>query len=117
MFSSALALAFLLQQPQQAAPAVARVVVTPNAPTVVAGDTLRLRAQALDAAGKVVPGANILFQATGGAFEAHIDSTGLVSSGAVGTLPVVVAAVVPGAKPVVQRVEVRMIPGPAARID
>ena len=117
MFSSALALAFLLQQPQQPAPAVARVVVTPNAPTVVAGDTLRLRAQALDASGRVVSGANILFQATGGAFEAHIDSTGLVSSGAVGTLPVVVAAVVPGAKPVVQRVEVRMVPGPAARID
>lgn len=115
MFSSALALAFLLQQPAPAT--IARVAVTPTTLSVVAGDTLRLRAQALDAAGRPVPGARILFQAAGGAFEAQVDTAGLVSSGAVGILPVVVTAVVPGGKPVVQQLNVRMVPGPAARIE
>jgi hypothetical protein len=114
MFSPILAVAFLLQQPQQS---VARVTVTPTPLTVVAGDTLRLRAQALDASGRPVSGAIILFQPTGGMFEASIDSTGLVTSGAVGVLPIAVTAVVPGGKPVIERVEVRMVPGPAARVD
>src|SRR4051794_18349727 len=115
MFSQIFAVAFLLQQPTQSA--IARIAVTPAAPTVVAGDTLRLRAQALDAAGRPVPGANIMFQPAGGAFEARVDSAGLVSSGAVGTLPVVISAFIPGGKPVIERVNVRMVPGPAARID
>ena len=115
MFSQIFAVAFLLQQPTQAT--IARIAVTPAAPTVVAGDTLRLRAQALDAAGRPVSGANILFQPSGGFFEASVDSAGLVSSGAVGTLPVVISAFIPGGKPVIERVNVRMVPGPAARID
>jgi hypothetical protein len=117
MFAPVLAVAFLLQQPTPGT--IARIAITPAAPTVVAGDTLRLRAQALDAAGRPVAGANILFQPGGGFFEAAIDSTGLVSSGAVGTLPVVITAFVPGpgSKPVVERVAVRMVPGAAARID
>jgi len=115
MFSQIFAVAFLLQQPTQTT--IARIAVTPAAPTVVAGDTLRLRAQALDAAGRPVAGANIMFQAAGGAFEAHVDSAGLVSSGAVGTLPVVISAFIPGGKPVIERVNVRMVPGAAARID
>src|SRR5204862_461563 len=84
---------------------------------VVAGDTLRLHARAVDAAGRPIEGALILFQPAGGFFEAHIDSAGLVSSGAVGTLPVVVSAVAPGGKPVIERISVRMVPGPAARIE
>jgi hypothetical protein len=115
MLSQIFAVAFLLQQPTQAT--IARIAVTPAAPTVVAGDTLRLRAQALDASGRPVPGANILFQPAGGFFEAQVDSTGLVSSGAVGTLPVVISAFIPGGKPVIERVAVRMVAGPAARID
>ena len=114
-----LALAAMMQQQpaQQSSASVARVVITPAAPVVVAGDTLRLRARALDAQGRTLDGAIILFQAAGGMFEARIDSAGLVTTGAVATLPVVVSAVVPGGKPVIHRVAVRIVPGPAARID
>jgi hypothetical protein len=116
MLSPILAVAFLLQQPAAASP-IARIAITPTVHTVVAGDTLRLRAQALDASGRAVPNARILFQPGGGFFEASIDSAGLVSSGAVGTLPVVITAVVPGGKPVIERLAVRMVPGPAARME
>ena len=113
-----LALLLVLQQPaQQSSPAIARVAITPASPVVVAGDTLRLHARAVDASGRPIEGAIILFQPAGGFFEAHVDSAGLVTAGAVGTLPVVVSAVVPGAKPVIERVTVRMVPGPAGRIE
>jgi len=111
----ALALALQQQPAQQAASPVSKIVVTPAALRVVAGDTLRLRAQAVDAQGQPVQGARIMFQ--GGAFEGTVDSTGLVMAGAVGTLQVAVAAIVPGSKPLVQRLQVQMVPGPAARID
>ncbi|HEX4935762.1 MAG TPA: Ig-like domain-containing protein [Gemmatimonadaceae bacterium] len=97
-------------------PEVARIVVSPAKPTMVAGDTLRLSAQALDAAGKPVPGVRIRFQAQGGRFEGTVDTLGLVESGATGTLPVVAVAIIPGARPKVERFEVRMVAGPAASI-
>ena len=75
MFSQLFAVAFLLQQPTQAP--IARIAITPAAPTVVAGDTLRLRAQALDAAGRPVTGANIMFQAAG----RHIPSSLVTTNG------------------------------------
>jgi len=113
-----LALLLVLQQPaQQSTPSIARVVVTPTAPVVVAGDTLRLHARAVDASGRPIEGAIILFQPAGGFFEAHVDSAGLVTAGAVGTVPIVVSAVAPGAKPVIERISVRMVPAPAARVD
>ena len=113
------ALLLVMQQPGSApaSSSVARVVVTPASPVVVAGDTLRLRARALDAQGREVEQAIILFQATGARFEARVDSSGLVTAGAVGTLPVVVSAVAPGGKPSIERVEVRIVPGAAARVD
>lgn len=92
------------------APEVARIVVSPANPTVVAGDTLRLSAQAFDASGKVLEGVRIRFQAQGGRFEGTVDSLGLVESGATGTLPVVAFALVPGVRPRVERFEVRMAP-------
>jgi hypothetical protein len=101
-------------QVQQGVP---RVVVTPAPQTVVAGDSLQLHAQLLDAAGKPVPNARIMFRLAGAPFEGSVDSTGLVRSGATGTLPVAAIAMVPGEKPVVQRFEVTMVPGAAARID
>ena len=94
-----------------------RLVVTPVSRTVVAGDSLRLRAQLLDASGAPVPNARIMFVGAGGMFEGSVDSTGLVRSGAVGTIPVTAVALVSGAKPVIERFEVAMVPGPAARID
>jgi hypothetical protein len=83
---------------------------------MIAGDTLRLRAEALDANGRPVQGVRILFNATGAHFEAAVDSAGLIRSGATGTVPVMVTAVVPGARPLSQRVDVQMVPGPAARL-
>jgi hypothetical protein len=94
-----------------------RLVVTPANRTVVAGDTLRLGGQLIDAAGRPVPNARITFVSAGGHFEGSVDSTGLVRSGAVGTIPVTAVALVSGAKPVVERFEVAMVPGPAARVE
>ena len=118
MNASILLLAGLLQVPQQQAPSpIARVVVTPERPTVPAQDTLRLSAQALDAQGRPVPNATIRFVGAGGRFEGRVDETGLVTSGSTGIFPVSVIATVPGTAPVVHRVEVAMVAGPAARVD
>ncbi len=103
-------LALLLQAAQP------RLVITPAQPVVVAGDTLRLRAQVIDASGQPMANVRVRFQQGGGQFEATVDTTGLVTSGAAGSLPVVASAVIPGARPIVQRIDVRMVPGPAARI-
>ena len=91
-----------------------RIVVTPANPRMTAKDTLRLTAQAVDEAGKPVPGARVRYFAAGGRFEAQIDSTGLITSGAVGTFPVTISALVPGSRPLTRRVEVAMLPGAAA---
>ena len=98
------------------AQSVARVVISPAPASLVAGDTLRLKAQALDAAGRPVPGATIRFQQAGGQFEGIVTADGLVTTGAVGTVPVVVSAVLGSEKPVVARIEVRSLPGAAATV-
>ena len=102
---------------QGATSPVARITVTPVNPVVSAGDTLRLTAQALDAAGQPVAGAVVRFRAQGGRFEGTVDSLGFVESGATGTIPVAVVATVPGAAPKVSRVHVDMVPGPAAKSE
>ncbi|MDF1505078.1 hypothetical protein [Roseisolibacter sp. H3M3-2] len=116
----ALALLGLLQQPAQspaAAPSpVARIVVSPSDPVVAAMDTLRLTGRALDAQGNEVPGVRVRFQQAGGWFEGAVDTTGLVRAGATGMLPVAAVAVVPGTRPFVERVGVRMVPSAAARV-
>jgi hypothetical protein len=84
---------------------------------VSTGDTLRLTAQAVDASGQPVPNARIRFSGQGARFEGSVDSLGLVTAGATGTIPVAVVALVPGVRPVVHRVDVQMVPGPAARIE
>ena len=123
MLLQGFALLAVLQQTAQQPPAsgsqpsstIARVVVTPAQPTVTAGDTLRLRAEAVDASGRQVPGATVRFMSSSG--EGSVDSTGLVTSGSTGKMPVTVVATTPGTKPVIERLEIRMLPGPAARID
>ena len=102
--------------PSAAPSRIARVIVSPAQREVAAGDTLRLTAEARDAAGAIVPGVQFRFSATGGRFEGTVDQTGLVTAGATGTMPIAVAAILPGERPVVERLEVRMVPGPAARI-
>jgi hypothetical protein len=95
---------------------VARIVVTPTTREVPAGDTVRFSAQALDANGQPVANARIRFQSIGGE-GGEIDSTGVLVAGTTGMMPIGVAAIVPGARPKVERFEVRLVPGPAARVE
>jgi hypothetical protein len=112
-------LAFQQQGPQTSTlppSPIAKVVVTPTQRTVTVGDSLQLQAEAVDASGQRVVGATIRFVPAGAWFEGSVDSTGLVRAGAVGTLPVSAVAIVPGTKPVVERVDIRMVPGAATRV-
>jgi hypothetical protein len=119
----ALGLLLLVQQPQQPSPPplpaspIARVVVTPGVRSLTAGDTLRLSAQAFDSANSEIPNATVRFVGSGGRFEGRVDSTGLVNAGSTGTLGVSAVASVPGTRPVIERVEIRMLPGAAARVS
>jgi hypothetical protein len=121
MASSFFLIAALLQvptqQPQLPPSPIQQIEVLPANPQVVAQDTLRLSARALDAAGNVVPDARIRFVPAGGRFEGGVDESGLVRSGSTGTLPVTVVATVPGTAPVLKQLNVAMVPGPAARIE
>src|SRR5687767_4813790 len=97
---------------------IARVVVTPAKPVMNARDTLQLSAQALDASGRPVENVRFRYIGSGGArFEGRVDTTGLVRSGSTGTIPVTVVALVPGTRPVTEVVEVKMVPGPAAKVS
>ncbi|HXW97659.1 MAG TPA: Ig-like domain-containing protein, partial [Gemmatimonadales bacterium] len=80
------------------------------------GDTVRLQAQALDSAGQPLAGATVRFVGSGGRFEGRVDSAGLVSAGSTGTLGVTAIASVAGTRPVLQRLDIRMLPGAAARV-
>ena len=119
-----IALGLLLLVPQPPTPPtpaavpspIARVVITPAVRTLTAGDTLRLTAQALDSAGHVVPNAVIRFTGAGGRFEGRVDSTGLVYAGSTGTLGVAALASVPGSRPTIERLDIRMLPGVPARL-
>jgi hypothetical protein len=132
MLFNTLALALLLQAAQSpvqtaaqapsasavAAPIARLVVVQPQTLTMTAGDTVRLRMRALDAAGNEVPNVTFRFVPAGGGarFEGTVEPDGLLRSAATGVLPVGVTALVRGGAPVSQRVEIRMVPGPAARV-
>ena len=96
--------------------AAQRIIVTPTAPKMVAGETLQLKAELLDADGRAVKGATIRFQQAGAQFEGTVNESGLVSAGSVSTIPVVVSALVPGQKPAIKRIEVSVLPGPAASV-
>ena len=122
MVHALLILAALQQVPQQV-PAealppspVARIALTPAVPVVTAQDSLRLMAEALDSAGNPVPDATVRFIPVG-SFEGFVQDDGLVLSGATGKLPLTVVATVPGTQPFTHRVEVLMVPGPAASVE
>ncbi len=105
--------------PAAAAPAkarIARVVVNPVRRVVNAGETLQLSAEARDEAGNVIEGVQFRFSQTGAYFEGSVTPAGLVTSGSTGVIPAAVVAMLPGEQPKVERFEIRMLPGPAARI-
>ncbi len=101
---------------QETTSRIARLRITPAVRTMVAGDSLRLVVEPVDAAGNVVAGATIRFSAQGGRFQGSVDSSGWVRAGTPGTIPVSVVATMQGGRPVVERVEVRIEAGPPARI-
>lgn len=118
-----LPLALPAQQAATPAPAaastkarIARVVVMPLRRVVNAGETLQLSAEARDEAGNVIEGVSFRFSQTGAYFEGSLSSSGLVTAGATGVLPAAVVAMRQGEQPVVERFDIRMVPGPAARI-
>lgn len=125
MVHSLLLLIAAFQQPQApAAPKpvlqpspIAKVTVSPGSKvSLTAGDTVRLRAVALDETGKEVPNVTYRYMRSGGFFEGAVDSTGLVTAGSTGAMGVSVVASVPGTKPVVERVDLRFLAGPATKV-
>jgi len=121
-----LVLALVQQQPAAPAPAAPALAPSPIAKIVIAsgprmtlqaGDSAQIAAEARDADGKPVTNAALRFFAAGSArFEGRVDSAGFVRSGSTGTIPVTVVASVPGTRPVIERLDVVMVPGPAARV-
>lgn len=104
----------LAQQP----PEISRIIVSPASRSMTAGDTLRLRAEARDAQGNVIPGVTFRYRLGGSArFEGRVDSLGLVTAGSTAILPVTVTATLAGAKPKFEVVDIRALPGPAATIE
>src|SRR5688572_8720679 len=101
---------------QTPASGIERLRITPAARTIAVGDSLQLTVQAVDARGQVVPGAIVRFNAQGGRFQGAVDSLGWVRAGSPGTVPIAVTAMLPGGRPVVEKIEVRITPGPAARV-
>lgn len=118
MIAPVIALAALLtQQPQQAAPAspVARIRVIPANPVVTAGDTLRLRGEALDSAGRTVADATVRF--FGGGFEGSVDTSNVFHAGSRGIVAVRAVAMIPGqrmSRP--QAINVQIVSPPATRV-
>lgn len=107
-----------LQQPAAQGPEIARIIVTPASRTMIAGDTLRLRAEARDAQGNVIPGVTFRYRLGGSArFEGRVDSLGLVTAGSTSILPVTVTATLAGAKPKFEVIEIRALPGAAASVE
>lgn len=109
----------LLQQPAAQAPAgpapVAKVIVSPGKPTVAAGDSIKLVGSALDADGKPTE-ARILYGLAGGFFEGAVGRDGWVKGGSPGTIVAVVSAVQPGKRPVVERVEIKVVAAASVKV-
>ncbi len=113
-----------LQQPSQQPGAltlpqpIARVEVRPPEYALQVGDTVRLRAMAYDSAGRAMPEAVLRWFTSGGRFEGKVDSTGLVSAGATGTLNVAAVATLPGraVRSTVGFARVTVLPLPPAKI-
>jgi hypothetical protein len=99
------------------APAIASLQIMPKERTMRARDTLRLQVKALDAQGNEVPGATIRVSNAGGYFEGVVQPDGLIRSGSTGTIPVIVSATQLGRRPIIERLEIKMVAGPAHHIN
>jgi hypothetical protein len=110
------ALSPLAGQGQSSAPSATRLEISPARRELAVGDSLQLSARALDASGRPIPDATIIFKPEGLA-AASVDSTGLVRVGGVGDILILVTALVPGGKPMLEPVVLKALPGPARRIE
>src|SRR5262245_28222444 len=97
--------ALQFQQQNQPPSPIADLVITPSAAVLTPGDTIRLRGEARDSAGKVMPNARVRYYFR---FEGNVNSTGLVTAGSPGNLAVTAYAIVPGTRPFVKSVPVKV---------
>ena len=104
------------QQPPDTSSSAGRLEVSPARLELAVGDSLQLSAKAFDTTGKALPDATIFFKKQGLA-AATVDSTGLVRTGGIGDLRVLVTALVPGGRPILRIVEVNVLPSAAKRIE
>ena len=108
------------QQPSQApAPTtpIAVVVVQPAEAAIVVGDTIRLSAVARDSSGRPVDNAILRWFQSGGHFEGTVDSTGLVTGGATGTLTLTaLMSPAAGGSPTPGFARVTVLSPPASRV-
>ena len=104
-------------KPTLASP-IAKAVITPGEAALVVGDTLRLSVAASDSAGRPYTDVSTSWFTSGGFFEGHVDSTGLVSGGATGTVNVT-ALVRPkaGGRGVTAFSRITILPQPAAKLS
>ncbi|MGQ0712447.1 MAG: LVIVD repeat-containing protein [Gemmatimonadaceae bacterium] len=100
--------------PVAQATGISRIVISPATRTVRAGDTVQFSAQAFDASGAPIENVTIRF---GGQGSGSMDSTGRLIASAIGKLPIVAVATVPGNRPAVERRDLEIIPAPAARME
>jgi hypothetical protein len=100
----------------QSSPPIARLRIAPAVRSVAAGDSLQLAAEALDAQGNIIPGVRFAYRAEGGWFQGDMSETGMVRAGTPGTIPVAIVAMPAGGRPYTERLQVRIVAGPAARI-
>ncbi len=107
-----------LQQPPAQPQDIARIIVTPASRTMIAGDTLRLRAEARDAQNSVMTGVTFRYRLGSGArFEGRVDSLGLVTAGSTSILPITVTATSATARPKFEVIDIRVLPGAAAMVN
>ncbi|OLC07710.1 MAG: hypothetical protein AUH42_02990 [Gemmatimonadetes bacterium 13_1_40CM_70_11] len=108
----------LLQQPTTPAQPpfpIAKVVVAPTTAAIQVGQTVQLTGQALDSAGKPVPGAKVAWFA--GGTEGSVDSTGIVTGGYSGHVRVYAVGIIPGKNgQTMTEVVVTVLPEPPARV-
>lgn len=106
------------QQPASLPQRVARVEVRPAEYALRVGDTVRLAAVAYDSAGRRLDSVSVRWFLGGGFFEGRVDSTGLVSAGATGTLNVAAAVTLNGPpnRPTLGFGRISVLPLPAAQV-
>ncbi len=115
--AACLAIGAVVIAPQSAHTQSHRLRIAPVVREFAVGDSLRLIAQVVDSTGREVSDAVVRFVPAGGWFRGGVDSLGWVRGGAPGIIPMQVVATTGSARPLIERVEVRVLPGPAARVE